>query len=118
MRVSVRFHGKSLPLSRGQSARRGWWAALRKSDDARSCPGSPRVPDDMRKDVYGHYLLRTNFATLHNPKKIRQRNVRAGCIVPMWQAINGRRMDCDISTAWADCVAYPWERQCEGLYVG
>lgn len=118
MRVSIRFHKKSLSLSRVSQPRGAGGSTLRKSDDAHRCSGSPAAPDDKRKDVYGRYLLRTNFATLHNPKKIRQRDVRAGCIVPIWLAIFGRRMVCDISTAWADCVAYPWERQCEGLYVG
>ena len=109
MRVSIRFHKNSLPLSRVSQPRGVGGSTLRKSDDARRCSGSLAAPDDKRKDVYGRRLrgLKSRkFVNLHR----RYGNVTSalGVLYPYGKLFNSR-MVCDISTAWADCVAYPLE---------
>ncbi len=72
------------------------------------------------KDVYENVIFYTqNFANF-DPKKIRQRNVHVGRIMLHWRySFWGMvRLAINMTLAWADCVAYPWERQCEGLSVG
>ena len=119
MRVSIRFHKNSLPLSRVSQPRGVGGSTLRKSDDARRCSGSPAAPDDKRKDVYGRRLrgLKSRkFVNLHR----RYGNVTSalGVLYPYgkpsmaaaWTAIYQRR--------GLTALLILWRRQCESLRPG
>lgn len=69
-------------LQQTQPVRKGWrvyfWIVGGKPSTAHSLRHRPAR---HRKDVYERYLRVSNFATLITLMKIRQRNVRAGCII-------------------------------------